>query len=428
MGKYRIIRKLNPIEQAFTLSNDAMPLCVVCVLQLCDGPDAMELEAALAGLQSRHALLKAGIHKAGGQYYFHQLAPLSPIPLNLAEQKGPDAWQAVAEGALNTIFDRRGPLMKCWYLTGVNERDCELIVCFHHAIIDGISARLILHELLSLAGGIELPPPVPGGAVPVFPGAFRGLRWIGQILRFAGRQMRAEWAYKKAGMIAPIPAGSENAVVSFRLSPEISRKLTVRIGREGLSLNTVLLAAITQVVAGRNYAGKKKRLARILSFADLRPSVVPAVSDQELGCYVSMLRLSVPVAEETTLSELSSQVRKAIYKASRQGEVFILSKISKQLVGMVLRLKNQRLGVSALSFIGKLDLDQQYGPIGLKHVSAFITNNRFGPEFSAFGKILFGAISLDFTYLTAETGPDLAQEMAEEIRAALENMADSPYI
>lgn len=428
MGKYRIIRKLNPIEQAFTLSNDAMPLCVVSVLQLCDGPDAAELEAALAGLQSRHTLLQAGIHKAGGQYYFHQLAPLLPIPLSLAERTGPDAWQAVAGEALNTIFDRRGPLMKCWYLTASDERNSELIICFHHAIIDGISARLILHELLSLAGGIELPAPVSNDTIPVFPAAFRGLRWLGQLIRFGGRQMRAEWAYKKAGMIAPIPAGSENAIVSLRLSPETSRKLTVRIGREGLSLNTVLLAAITQVVAARNYAGKKKRLARILSFADLRPTVIPAVSDQELGCYVSMLRLSVPVPEGISLPALSAQVRKAIYKASRQGEVFILSKMSKSLVGMVLRLKNQRLGVSALSFIGKLELDPQYGRIGLKHVSAFITNNRFGPEFSAFGKILFGAISLDFTYLTAEVSPGRAQAMAEEIREALERIADSPYI
>ncbi len=410
-----LIRKLSPIEEAFTISNEASPLCVVCVLHLESGLGAREVRTALDNLQPRHLLLQAGISELSGGLYFTRLEPVLPIELEVERRLGAETWRGVAERALNTTFNKRGPLMKCWFVSGAEKEKRELIVCFHHAIIDGDAARLILHELLCLCGGVELPGPPPfSPEAPPRPS-------LGRLARFASRQLLEEWKYKKGGATSPIPGHSFNAILSFRLSPALSRKLALRAGREGLSLNSVLLAAISLVVLRRRHSQSGNHLARVISFASLRPA-----SEKGLGCFISMLRLTAPFSRETTAWELAMDIRRAVFSARRRGEVSIMSFLSKYLIRMALRLQNMRLGVTALSFIGKLELEPAYGPIRLDNVMAFITNNCFGPEFSAFGKILFGSIGLDFNYLTAEMSEAQAGLIVKEIREILENMAELP--
>ncbi|WP_425635864.1 condensation domain-containing protein [Algoriphagus yeomjeoni] len=424
--KQPYLRILSEIEQAFTFSNEAFPLAVVCALHLTSGPDSESLKDALNQLQARHLLLRSGIVKKKGAFYFQPLIASSPIELCLISRTDKNSWRSVTEDALNTTFDLAGPLMRCWYLPSPEKTECELIVCFHHAIIDGISARLLLHELLSLAGGQSLPRPSEHSIISTFPPSFQKWNLVTRLVAFLGRQMKEEWHYKSKGVTAPIPLKSTNAILSFRLSAEVSRKLSVRIAREGLSLNSVLLATIAQKVYHHRHSDKGNRLVRMISFADLRSSMDPPVSDQELGCYISMLRFSIPIAPNQSVFPLAKTIFKTIFKASRQGDVFMMSKMSKYVIKMVLKLKNMRLGLVALSFIGKLDLEPQYGSIHLNNVNAFISNNPLGPEFSAFGKILFGSIGLDFNYLTAEMDAQLAETILKEIKETLEEIANVP--
>lgn len=417
-----IIRKLTPIEEAWTITNKAHPLGVVCVLHLTNGPDVDQLQDSLQELQRRHPLLQANISKSKQRFYFTPMDPIRKLEAVVIDRQDDRTYQTITEQALNTIFEPSGPLMQCWYLPNATG-PAELIVGFHHAIIDGQSARLLLHELLSLLGRIDLPE-APPLAVADFPPAFKGPQLAKRILRLMGRQFREEWRYQKKGLAAPIPKSSNNAILRFQLSDQVSRKLAVQAGRQGLSLNSVLLAAITLALYRQRYETSQIRWIRALSFVDLRSTMVPPLEQQELGSYVSMLRLKVPITSGITVGELAPLIRNAIFQASRQEEVVLMSIMSKQLVKMALSLGKIRLGVSALSFIGKLDLEPTYGAIQLMDVEAYITNNRFGPEFSAFGKILFGRISLDFTYLTAEWSPQQAQQIADRTKDLLENMAN----
>ena len=59
----------------------------------------------------------------------------------------------------------------------------------------------------------------------------------------------------------------------------------------------------------------------------------------------------------------------------------------------------------------------------IRDVKAFITNNRYGPQISAFGKILFGRVGLDINYLEAETTQEEPELMAKELRKILENIS-----
>ncbi|MEZ4886754.1 MAG: condensation domain-containing protein [Chitinophagales bacterium] len=419
-----LIRPLSAIEQAFTLSNDALPLCVVCVLQLDACPESQDIQLALQQLQSRHILLQAEIVESKGDFYFSKLEPAPPIRLEIVYRTNSATWKAIAEKALNTIFDKKGPLMKCCAIADDETNHSELVVCFHHAIIDGTSARLVLHELLSLLGGLSLPTVRKSSVASKFPADYQGWNLAKRLFAFGGRQMKDEWTYLKRGFSSTIPIHSSNAVINLLLSPEVSRKLMVHIGRKGLSLNSALLAVMTQVILKHKYGNVGRRLARVISFVDTRSLVTPVVGNQDLGCCISMLRLTVPVADGESVYDFAANIRREIFKSSRLGEVFLMSKVSKYLIRMTLALKKMRLGVSALSFIGKLDLQPQYGAIQLQNVQAFITNNQFGPDFSAFGKILFGGIGMDFTYLTAEMDETQAQQIVTEIKEKLEEMAN----
>lgn len=419
------IRALNEMESAFTYSNARLPLCVVCVLHLQQVPREIDWPAKLHQLQERYPLLRSGITERKGTYVFTPMAPVEPIPIIHVNREHADSWKMTATTAVNTIFAADGPLMKCWHVQSATTDESELIICFHHAIIDGAGARLILHEILCLLGGVALPEPQELKKASEFPPPYRAGEGLGrEKLNFFTRQFMGEWKYLRRGMKNPIPPHSENGLISLHLNRDLSRKLSVRIGREGLSLNSVLLAAIAQAVIRHRYPNQKQPLARVLSFANLRSALEPEIPKDVLGCYISMLRLTVETDDQPDLLTLAHRIRKAIFQASRRGEVLLMSLMSPKLVKLAFTLKTSRLGIGAISFIGRLDLQPAYDQVQLKHVRAFITNNQYGPEFSAFGKILFGCISLDLTYLTAETSMEQAARMVEEIRRQLKNLAE----
>jgi hypothetical protein len=262
--------------------------------------------------------------------------------------------------------------------------------------------------------------------IPGYPDKYKGFRLLRPISQLIGRQISEEWNYNRKGLSSPIPPASQNATLSINLSSEISRKLSVRAGRMGLSLNSVLLAAITLAHSQKRHELQSAQMVRVISFADLRSSMMPPLEREELGCFISMVRLAVPISLDTSVWQVGQSIRRGLFKASRRGEVFLMSIMSKYLFKMAFRMHNSRLGVSGISYIGKLNLEPQYGAVQLKHVEAYITNNRLGPEISAFGKVLFGRIGLDFTYLSSEMSPEQAQQIVEAIKGMLEKMANLP--
>lgn len=421
------IRPLSQIEQAFTLSNETYPLSVVCVLKLEKTPLPEVVKSALAALQTRHVLLRAGISQKGNQYTFVALHPVHAIPFFQEERITPDHWEVVTTIALNTQFEIAGPLMKCWSVSTRQIDQCELIVAFHHSIIDGHAARLLLHELLSLIGEVPLPDiSTESPRVAMLPPAFRGRRLAAKLLPFSLREMIAEFEYRIQGQRSPIPPSAENAIITLKLPADISRRIMYQAGRKGLELNSILSAAIVSATWKKRYPDSRNGKARIIGFVDLRRMIQPEPLDHELGCHISMLRMSIAMEQTSTVWEIAGEIRRKIFAARRRGDVMIMAYISKALIRFALRMKNMRLGTSALSFIGKLDLERQYGAYPLEDVKAFITNNQFGPEFSGFGKMMFGRIELDFTYLSSEMTKEEAEALVAAIRDTLENVAEMP--
>lgn len=218
------IRTLNPIEQALTISNATYPLCVVIVLHLEKFPPPAKLQSALLQLQRRHVLLQCDIRRFRGKLVFWKLQPPLPIPLEVLSPNSANGWQSLAEASLNSPFDEKGPLMKICYLPDKTSAGGKLILTSHHAIIDGVSARLILNELLSLLGDLPLSPRTEVSSL-ISGHPVRPANLTSALRSFLGRQLKEEWSYRKKGLKKPPPLSAHNKLMSLRFSPELSRQI-----------------------------------------------------------------------------------------------------------------------------------------------------------------------------------------------------------
>jgi hypothetical protein len=162
---------------------------------------------------------------------------------------------------------------------------------------------------------------------------------------------------------------------------------------------------------------------RAIFFADLRPSLDPPPHEAVLGCSISMLRVTVPVDPEDSLVDIARRLRREIFASGKSGEPFLAAILAKTMMQLAFRIKMGRMGNAAVSFLGKLDLQPRYGSTQLVDVHAFITNNIVGPELSGFGKLLFGRVELDLTYLSSEISSAEGRELLDEVEVSLRDLA-----
>ncbi len=408
-------RKLNDIETAFAIANTQYPLCVVCILHVSQSPDIAAWQQCIDALQKRHWLLRAQLIKQGGVFYFRESADYPAITVSAIARTNNESWREEAERLLNEHFAAEAPLMKVTAVFDSDATQSELIVAFHHAIVDGTYARLLLHEILSIAG---LPDGMHDTGMVHTKPQFSKKRQE-PFLSFARRKLSNEITYWKRGAKSSIPGDSTNATLNLQLTLTDSENLIAQTSRHGISLNSLLLAAMAQAVLNQYYTSSNPTLVRVISFADVRQLLIQNNNELYAGCLVSMLRSDITINTPQNLLRMASTIHKSLTRAALRGEPLTMFKLSKRLMQLTLRLKQQRLATVAISFLGPLHLQQQYGSVELKHVTSFITNNQLGPQLSAFSKILFGCISIDFTYLTAETSHEAAKSMVAAINIAL---------
>jgi len=428
------MRKLNQAEEAFTIVNAKFPFTLVCALKLNAGPSVQTLRSALDELQHIYPFLSAVVQEKNKHFYFEKDEYENPIPIQLIERTDDQQWQTIVRKELNTAFDHaRGPLMRVLYLaSALSEEKAEIILSFHHAIIDAVSFLPMVQKLLILAGKNDkdtnkLPSPltVPEAHSPVLrdvlPPAFKGPRLIFKLLPFLFRQMQDELNYKKGSRgieDAAIPISSENDLLTINFSEEETLALVKWTRSKRITLNSTITATMLKIVNRHSYAGKKE-LLRAVQFANLRPYLQPPVEDDGAGCFVAMMRYTAKLPPQGDIIQLAAYLDEQFKKSAKRGDKYLYAILSKMLVERTMKAHNARLGAVALSYAGAINLKNQYGDIQVNNVHAFISNNCLGAELAAFGKICFGRLSLDFNFMLAETSREKASVMVQDIHSQL---------
>jgi hypothetical protein len=352
------------------------------------------------------------------------------MPLHILPRWNAEHWKSVVEVELATRIDvATGPLFRCTYLYEARRQCGDIIFSFYHAIADAASAGRFLHDLLTTCASVADQRSIPvaefSPAPPVesrFPPGFRGLRLAAHSLRYVILQIIDELGYRRETRGKQTPPvhhrPGHGRMLAVRVPEDLLESFAQRARREGVTLNSALHAAILLAVNRQLYAGKRVPM-RTFSFANLRPYLQPPARDEEIACYISMLRYTVPVEGGLDFWTLARALHAKIYSSFKSGDKFAAADLSEAIMKMVTRQRSFRLSATALNYSGAAAIQPEYGHIRVTGFHSFVSAYDLGPEFSAQAQIFNHDLYLDFMYLEADMNREEAETIVEEIKRVL---------
>jgi NRPS condensation-like uncharacterized protein len=416
-----MLRPLGNFERALRLSNLYAPFNIVVAVELESPPAPAAIQKALATLQKRHPLLRTRIELQEDRPCFVEMHDFSAPFLLLDHQSD---WLVVTENELQHRIDSlAGPLFRCTYIQ--DDSRAKLLLTLQHTIVDATSAAHLLHELLTLASdplaSFPILEPVPAVEA-YFPPSHHGLGRFLHSLNYAARQMADELRYQLSSRGAHKPSikfGARPQVLTMTLDAPLTDSLAHRVRKEKVTLNSLLQAAMMLAVNHCRYTSAQVPL-RTFAFPDLRAYVTPSLGAEHMGAYISMLRYTFTVKGDQSVWDLARSVNLTIQESFQRGEKFTASLMSEGVIKMMLALKSMRMGTTALSYTSGLDVLEHYGETKVHALHGFISNIDLGPEFSAQVSLFNDMLIWDMVYLDQEMSHAEAEQIANEIRAILE--------
>lgn len=419
-------RELGSFERALVITDQHAPFHIVNVLRIENAPPPHILRQALGILQNRHPFLKACLIQEKSEYFITSLVEPA-LPLHVLPRWNDEHWLYIAEVELGTRLEvSQGPLFRCTYLYREGDPHSDLIITFSHFIADSASLSELMSELLAICTSLTDQKTIPlvehSPAPPAescFPPAYRGLHMNLDLLRYAVQQAGDEISYRLQTRGRRTPSvhshPSRGHILSIQIPEEETESFAQRARREGVTLNSALNAAMLLALNRSLYAGQEVAM-RTLTFADLRPYVKPPLENNDLACYISMLRHTVMVSGEMDLWPLAGSLHSKIDSSLKSGDKFTAAVIAEPLMKMVTRLRSFRMGATGLNYNSVVAVQENYGDIKVTGLHSFISPYDLGPEFSGQAQIFSGQLFWDFMYLEADMSHDEARAIVEEIK------------
>ena len=147
-------RKLSVMEHMICQVSDVVPINFVLTARVQGRLSEAQLRGALDKARKRHPLLAVRVvDGVNGRFYF-TTANVPPLPLRLVSRQSETTWEQEVLQEIKTIFDwRKGPLVRFVWVQG--DGVSELLVVCHHGIADGLSAMVVIHDILQFLGEPE---------------------------------------------------------------------------------------------------------------------------------------------------------------------------------------------------------------------------------------------------------------------------------
>ncbi|MFE9278824.1 amino acid adenylation domain-containing protein [Paenibacillus glucanolyticus] len=236
------------------------------LLRLDGDIDADRLEAALQAIVERHETLRTSFHVIDGEIRQRVHAA---IPFHLVRM---EADETEADGVLQSMFLPfrldKAPLLRAALLTLGPERHV-LFIDMHHIASDGMSAGILLSDLMTL---------YQGGSLPTLPLQYKDYAvwqesrpFSGSAERYWREQCRGDWPTLALPTDAPRPPVKDNRGETFDVYVEAELMAAVRslAAESGATPFMVLLSAYytflahytgaEDIVVGTPIAGRTRR-------------------------------------------------------------------------------------------------------------------------------------------------------------------------
>jgi len=403
---------LSPIEAAFWRIEQQLngAYRAVALFRLEGNIEANCLSAALGRLQCRHPKLRARVIQGGdGRLRYHFESEPRPIPFKIKDYTEPELpWReetcrllegGVAGGSLAAVTILRCPSHHCF----------DLLFMVHHAIADGLSAIMLVHDLLTEYASIESEAdlaPAPGLTAitavraKAAPGWWWNRLWL--LRRFA-RLQREDRRSRQTPLPHVPDIAPQSQWTHWVFAPDATLRLIRRCRKHNTSLGGAIVAA---VCAGlMDCLPVSMGVFKCQFPLDVREALKgPAgpVTDRDLGCFVSIMNEIYEVPRALEFWELAKRAHVALQDFVQHGgpsfnynlAATASTRLFKRTAPRIMT-SDRRLTLLATNY-GVLNVADTYGSLRLRECTLTFKNHANGPSLIAEGLVLGQRLNIGF--------------------------------
>ena len=305
-----------------------LPFNVVLVGRVRGAVVPSQVTTELERLRSRHPLLavRVQIEDDGTGTFLGQSVPA--IKVHAEPRESEDQWLARIEKEFRTSFPiETGPLVRCTLIH--SESVCEIILCGHHTICDGMSLGYLLRDLLACLtepkrelAGSAFPPPIDNSTVATPPSTnalqrsimeLINKRWSAKGIRFTEsdmRRMHEEFWQRNTGI----------QVLAWDIDPGDTVGLVERSRAEEVTVNSALWTAFLAAQYDIQVDRRRYRQRSALAVNTREKLLVSA--GESFGFYASSLTVRLPYSPRRSFWDNARKVHSRIEKKLGKTNLF----------------------------------------------------------------------------------------------------------
>lgn len=414
-----------------------LPFNVVLVGRVRGVVDPSRVTSTLEILRSRHPMLAVRVKIEGDGTAFFLAEGVPAITVNTESRQSDEQWLDRIKKEFQTPFPiETGPLVRCTLLC--SKEVCEVILCGHHTVCDGMSLGYLLRDLLDRLSEAKqesekpvIPPPINRDTVPDPPSANGFVRfiidrinkrWAKKGIRFSESDMHRmhEKFWQKNKTLK---------ILAWSMEPEITADLVERCHTENVTVNSALWTAF--LAAQYDIQDDRKSYRQRSALAVNTREKLNVSAGESFGFYASSLTVRLPYSSQRSFWDNARRIHTRIMKELSTTNLFrmlssehihptLLDSLYFQKYGLLNETMPGKLLYKmgwhtitygyALTNVGRLDIPTTYGSLKLEEV--------YGPLFySDVEEKMIGVITVEgrqsFLFASNESVVDNASGLRE---------------
>ncbi len=270
-----------------------------------------DLKEALSKAQQKHPLAGVRVIMAKDKDQFIKqfitTEDVPPIPLHEFDGNKTD-WKTVVTEELCRPFDIfKGPMIRVFLIQG--KSNCDIALIFHHAICDGLSAVVFLHDTLSFLADPDAPVN-PYKEAPIFTKLIKK-----DILEIIKKRKLPEWVknrniaeqkpIKKEPLIKP-----DYAIHDWSFMEDKTKKILSFAKENSVSVHSILGAVLLRAFA-QEFGPKEGFKRTIQSPVSFKPFMVDEAK-KYFGLFNGILTAEIDCSPKRTIPEIASDINKKL--------------------------------------------------------------------------------------------------------------------
>jgi NRPS condensation-like uncharacterized protein len=358
--------------------------------------------------------------------------------LTAIERQHEQKWLEIAEGELQQKFaGELEPLCRITLLQPFEKPGRnELIVTFHHAIADGISALHFVHELLSYYQQlVEGSPISPMDSLPLLPS-------LEQLLQKCLSEIGTA-DFTPAMPNPPLPSPTllieqtapvvdrQTRLIPRELNQSLTSQIKSRCRDEQTTVHGALCAAML-LACVQQLSSQEPVLVSCSSSVNLRASCFPPVASEHLGCFISNITTTHHAEPNANFWELArechSNINQLVHDRVPHYQASNAELLNKYQSSFLVQLAEHNMGrntMTHVSNLGQWDLKPSYGSIRLESFYFATGLSLVGTCFWLGAMTINQKLCCTFTYTNPLISTKTAEALADSVIKILSSAAPS---